>query len=236
MIQLPEFKNKKLFEQAFTHRSFLNETKEQLYSNERLEFLGDSIVSFVVSQHLYIKFPQFEEGALTNIRSLMVNTKSLAAIARELDLGSYLRLSKGEEESKGRQNQSLLADCFEGFIGALFVDQGIDAVIDFLKIVLLPKADEIIKNKSFKDPKSLLQEFVQSRRQSSPFYKVLSEFGPAHAKRFKIGAYIDGKLISEGEGKSKREAEEDAAQKALDFYKNTKSIYSQKTGVEKQAK
>jgi ribonuclease-3 len=236
MIQLPEFKNKKLFEQAFTHRSFLNETKEQLSSNERLEFLGDSIVSFVVSQYLYLKFPQFEEGALTNIRSLMVNTKSLAAIARELNFGSYLKLSKGEEESKGRQNQSLLADCFEGFIGALFLDRGIDAVIDFLSLALLPKAEEIIKNKSFKDPKSLLQEFVQSKRQNSPFYKVLSEFGPAHAKRFKIGAYIDGKLISEGEGKSKRDAEEDAAQKALEFYKDLKSAYPAKIGVEKKPK
>jgi len=236
MIQLPEFKNKKLFGQAFTHRSYLNETKEQLSSNERLEFLGDSIVSFVVSQYLYLKFPQFEEGALTNIRSLMVNTKSLAGIARDLDFGSYLKLSKGEEESKGRQNQSLLADCFEGFIAALFLDQGIDAVIDFLGVVLLPKADEIVKNKSFKDPKSLLQEFVQSRRQNSPFYKVLSELGPAHAKRFKIGAYIDGKLVSEGEGKSKRDAEEDAAEKALNFYKNLQSVYSIKSRVEKQPK
>lgn len=236
MTKLPQFKNKKLFEQAFTHRSFLNETREQLSSNERLEFLGDSIVSFVVSQYLYLQFPQFEEGALTNIRSLMVNTKSLAVIARELDFGSYLRLSKGEEESKGRQNQSLLADCFEGFVGALFLDQGVDAVIDFLSVVLLPKAEEIIKNKSFKDPKSLLQELVQSKRQNSPFYKVLSEFGPAHAKRFKIGAYIDGKMVSEGEGKSKRDAEENAAQKALDFYKNIRSVYSIKIGVEKKLK
>ena len=223
-ITLPEFKNKKLFEQAFIHRSYLNETREKLSSNERLEFLGDSILSFVVSQYLYTSFPQFEEGALTNIRSLMVNTKSLAQIARELDFGSYLKLSKGEEESKGRQNQSLLADCFEGFVGALFVDQGIDAVIDFLKLALLPKATEIIQNKSFKDPKSLLQELVQSRRQNSPLYKVLSEFGPAHAKKFRIGAYIDSKLVSEGEGKSKRDAEENAAQKALDFYKGIKTL------------
>jgi ribonuclease-3 len=223
-MQLPEFKNKKLLEQAFIHRSYLNETREKLSSNERLEFLGDSILSFVVSQYLYTTFPQFEEGALTNIRSLMVNTKSLAAIARELDFGSYLKLSKGEEESKGRQNQSLLADCFEGFVGALFIDQGTDAVIEFLKVVLLPKADDIIQNKSFKDPKSLLQELVQSRRQNSPMYKVLSEFGPAHAKKFRIGAYIDGKLISEGEGKSKRDAEENAAQKALDFYKGIKTL------------
>jgi ribonuclease-3 len=223
-ITLPEFKNKKLFEQAFIHRSYLNETREELSSNERLEFLGDSILSFVVSQYLYKNFPQFEEGALTNIRSLMVNTKSLAIIAKELDFGSYLKLSKGEEDSKGRQNQSLLADCFEGFVGALFIDQGTDAVIEFLKVVLLPKATDIIQNKSFKDPKSLLQELVQSRKLNSPMYKVLSEFGPAHAKKFKIGAYIDGKLISEGEGKSKRDAEENAAQKALDFYKSIKTL------------
>jgi ribonuclease-3 len=224
MIQLPVFKNKKLFEQAFIHRSYLNETKEKISSNERLEFLGDSILSFVVSDYLYLKFPQFNEGMLTNIRSLMVNTKSLASIAKELNFGSYLKLSKGEEESKGRQNQSLLADCFEGFIGALFMDQGIEAVKNFLGLVLLPKAEKITQSKSFKDPKSLLQELVQSRRQNSPLYKVLGEFGPAHAKKFRIGAYIDGKLVREGEGKSKRDAEEDAAQKVLDIYEGLRTL------------
>ena len=215
MITFPQFKNKKLLEQAFIHRSFLNETKEDLSSNERMEFLGDSILSFVVSEYLFAKYPDFDEGILTNVRSLLVNTKSLASLAKELDFGSYLKLSRGEEESKGRQNQSLLADCFEGFIGALFIDQGIDAVSDFLNLILLPKADEIVKNKSFKDPKSLLQELVQSRRQGSPSYKVLEESGPAHARKFKIGAFVDNKLVSEGLGKSKREAEENAAQKAL---------------------
>lgn len=225
MVKLPEFKNKKLFEQAFIHRSYLNETKEELSSNERLEFLGDSIISFVVSQYLYKKFPQFDEGILTNIRSLLVNTKSLAQIAKELSFGDYLKLSKGEEDSKGRQNQSLLADSFESFIGALFIDQGIIAVSDFLELALLPKTEEIMKNKSFKDPKSLLQEYVQSRRQNSPMYKVLEESGPAHARKFLIGAYIAGKMISQGTGKSKREAEENAAEKALEFYKsqNTKA-------------
>lgn len=220
MINLPVLKNKKLFEQAFTHRSFLNETKENLSSNERLEFLGDSIISFVVSEYLYRKYPQFDEGILTNIRSLLVNTKSLAGLARELDFGSFLKLSRGEEESKGRQNQSLLADCFEAFIGALFLDQGISSVSDFLNQVLLIKAEEIAENKTFKDPKSLLQELVQSRRQGSPSYKVLEESGPAHARKFKIGAYVDNKLVSEGLGKSKREAEENAAEKALEFYRN----------------
>lgn len=236
MIKLPEFKNQKLLQQAFTHRSFLNETKENLSSNERLEFLGDSILSFVVSEYLYKKYPEFDEGILTNIRSLLVNTKNLAQTAKELDFGSLLKLSRGEEDSKGRQNQSLLADCFESFIGALFIDQGIQAVSDFLNLVLLPKSDEITKSKSFKDPKSLLQEYVQSKRQNSPVYKVLEESGPAHSKKFRIGAYVSGTLIGEGLGKSKREAEENAAAKTLEFYKNPKKNYPEKIGVENKLK
>jgi ribonuclease-3 len=224
MIQLPKFNNKKLFDQAFTHRSFLNETKEKISSNERLEFLGDSIISFVISDYLFKKYPEFDEGILTNIRSLLVNTKSLAQAAKELNFGGYLKLSKGEEESKGRQNQSLLADCFESFVGALFIDQGIEAVQAFLGESLIIKVDDIAKNKSFKDPKSLLQEYVQAKRQSSPMYKVLEESGPAHDRKFKIGAYVDGGLIGEGFGKSKREAEETAAQKALEFYRMQKTL------------
>ena len=148
MVKIPEFKNKKLFEQAFTHRSYLNETKEKISSNERLEFLGDSVISFVISNYLFLKYPQFKEGTLTNIRSLLVNTKSLAEAGASLDFGNYLKLSKGEEESKGRQNQSLLADSFEAFVGALFLDQGISVVTKFLNETLIPKAEDIIKNKT----------------------------------------------------------------------------------------
>ncbi|HYM64976.1 MAG TPA: ribonuclease III [Candidatus Sulfotelmatobacter sp.] len=223
-MNIPEFKNKKLFDQAFTHRSYLNEIKEKLSSNERLEFLGDSIISFVVSQYLYEKYPYFDEGVLTNIRSLLVNTKSLAQIAKSLDFGKFLKLSRGEEESKGRQNQSLLADSFESYVGALFIDQGIDIVSTFLEEIFVPKAEEIAKNKSFKDPKSLLQEYVQSKKQNSPSYKVLQESGPAHARNFRIGVYINSKLIGEGLGKSKREAEENAAEKALTFFRASRAI------------
>lgn len=219
-IQLPKFKNKHLLEQSFVHRSYLNETNKKLSSNERLEFLGDSVISFVVSQHLFNKYPGFDEGVLTNLRALLVNTKSLAQVARELNFGSLLLLSKGEEESKGRQNQSLLADSFEAFTGALFLDQGISVVSDFLSKVLLPKADEYVKNKSFKDPKSLLQEKVQSKKQNSPIYKVIREQGPAHAKIFTVGAFIDNVLMGKGEGKSKQEAEENAAKQALANLKN----------------
>ncbi len=215
MIDLPKFKNKKLFEQAFIHRSYLNETKEKLSSNERLEFLGDSIISFVVSKFLYKKYENFDEGSLTNMRSLLVNTKALAQIARELSFGKLLRLSKGEEESKGRENTSLLADCFEAFIGALFLDQGGGEVAKFLTHVLLPKAELYYSKKALKDAKSLLQEIIQAKKQISPIYKVIKEEGPAHKKFFTVGVFVNDVLLDEGRGKSKQEAEKDAAEHAL---------------------
>lgn len=215
-MKIPKFKDQKLFLQAFTHRSYLNETKEKIESNERLEFLGDSIISFVVSNHLFKKYTASDEGILTNLRSLLVNTKSLADIAKALNFGTYLRLSKGEEESKGRQNQSLLADSFEAFTGALFLDQGIEKVESFLEEVLLPKADEFIKKQTLKDPKSLLQEHVQAQKLSSPVYKVIAEEGPAHAKTFTVGVYVKDLLQGQGQGNSKQEAEENAAKEALE--------------------
>src|SRR5579872_3819451 len=132
MKNLPVFKNKQLFEQAFTHRSYLNEAREKIDSNERLEFLGDSILSFVVSNYLYEAYPQFNEGQLTNLRALLVNTKILGNLGKELNFGENMRLSKGEDEAKGRENISLLADCFEAYVGALFIDQGLESVKSFL--------------------------------------------------------------------------------------------------------
>ncbi len=220
-MNLPKFNNKKLFEQAFTHRSFLNEVKQKIASNETLEFLGDSILSFVVSKYLFKKYPDFNEGNLTNLRSLLVNTKNLAKVAAELDFGNLLRLSKGEEESKGRQNQSLLADGFEAYLGALFMDQGIEAASSFIQEALLSKTEEIVQEKAFKDPKSLLQERVQAKKQNSPLYKVLDEAGPAHEKMFTVGVYIGDKMLGKGIGKSKQLAEENAASKALQSYPET---------------
>lgn len=216
LMNLPKFKNQKLFLQAFTHRSYLNEIKEKIESNERLEFLGDSIVSFVVSEYLFKQYSQFNEGILTNLRSLLVNTKSLASIAKELNFGKFLRLSRGEEESMGRQNQSLLADCFEAYIGALFLDQGMETAKLFLSETLLCRADEFVKQKALKDPKSLLQEQVQAKKLSSPIYKVLEETGPAHARTFTIGVYVENNMLGKGNGKSKQEAEEYAAEQALE--------------------
>ncbi len=230
-MKLPKLRNSKLFEEAFTHRSYLNEAKLKVSSNERLEFLGDSILSFVVSNYLFTKYPEFDEGNLTNLRSLMVNTKSLSEIARELCMGQLLKLSKGEEESKGRENATLLENSFEAYVGALFLDQGMPAIVKFLEKVLFPKIQELVNKsstffprgtekvldkKAFKDPKSLLQEKVQAKKQGSPLYRVLAETGPAHTKTFKVGVFVDGKKLGEGSGKSKQIAEESAAKIALE--------------------
>lgn len=215
-MNLPKLRNSKLFEEAFTHRSYLNEAKLKIASNERLEFLGDSIISFAISNYLYSKYPDFDEGDLTNLRSLMVNTKSLSNIARELQMGKLLKLSRGEEESEGRENITLLENSFEAFVGALFLDQEMVNVVKFLDSVLFPKIQELVNKKAFKDPKSLFQEKVQSRRQGSPSYKVLEETGPAHAKTFKVGVFVGGKKLGEGSGKSKQIAEESAAKAALE--------------------
>lgn len=215
MKNTPQFKNDQLLKQAFIHRSYLNETKEKLTSNERLEFLGDSVLSFVVSEYLYKSLPDFNEGLLTNLRSLVVNTKSLAQVAKNYNFGEKLMLSKGEEDSHGRQNESLLANSVEAFIGALYLDQGIEPVRTFILSLFAEKIDKIIENKAFKDPKSLLQEYVQSQKQNSPVYKVLEEQGPPHARVFTVGVFVQDILTGQGIGKSKQEAEESAANQAL---------------------
>jgi len=215
MENLPKLKNPKLFQQAFTHRSYLNESKKPIESNERLEFLGDSILSFIISDYLYRKYPKFDEGILTNLRSLVVNTKSLAGEARIHGLGKHLLLSKGEEESNGRENDSILANTFEAFIGALYFDQELPAVKELLDKTIIPHIEKYVAKKVFKDPKSLLQENIQSKKQNSPIYKVLKEEGPAHAKIFTIGVFIQNQHLGTGTGHSKQAAEEKAAEEAL---------------------
>lgn len=219
-MKLPKIKNTKLLDEALTHRSYLNESKEKRNSNERLEFLGDSILSFVVSTYLFKTYPDLDEGKLTNLRSLLVNTKMLAEVAKECELGSLLYLSKGEEESGGRNNQSLLADAFEAYLGAIFIDQGVEEVSKFINGTVIPKADEIMKKNMLKDPKSLLQEYLQSQKLGSPMYKVINEEGPAHLKKFTVGAFVGEKLIGQGEGRSKQDAEEVAAEAALASFKS----------------
>lgn len=213
------FRNQALLEQAFVHRSYLNESKKIRFSNERLEFLGDSILSFLVSNFLFTNYPNFPEGELTNIRSAMVKTSTLAEISKNLDLGQYLMLSRGEEEGGGRENSSILADTFEALLGALFIDQGLDCVRRILEKFLFPRAVKILSDNMYKDAKSIFQEIIQEKMRFSPIYKVLEEKGPDHAKKFTIGVYVNHILYGKGNGKSKQEAEMNAAESALEKLK-----------------
>lgn len=220
-MNLPLFKNPKLKEAAFIHRSFLNENPDlKLTSNERLEFLGDSILSFLISDYLYRRFSEYTEGDLTSIRSALVRTEALASLAKRLDLGSNLKLSRGEEESGGKKNPSILANTAEAFIGALYLDQDLKAVEKFLKVYLLPDLERIIQTQSFKDPKSTLQEVIQEQKQATPIYKIIKSEGPDHAKVFEVGVFLGEKLLGSGMGKSKQKAEQEAAKVALENFRN----------------
>jgi len=210
-----EPQNLALYQTAFTHRSFLNESKQPMQSNERLEFLGDSVLSFIISSFLYKTRPQDTEGDMTNLRAYIVKTESLAKAARELNLGMFLKMSRGEELSGGRENPQLLANTFESILGAVYLDLGIEKATQFVTLVLLPLFASEVEKGAPRDPKSELQEVVQGRFQTSPRYKILSTSGPDHAKTFVVGVFVDGKQIGEGTGSSKQHAEEEAAKKAL---------------------
>lgn len=210
------FKDPELLKHAFIHRSYLNEAKHTHISNERLEFLGDSVLSLLTSRFLYETYPQYPEGILTNIRSSLVKTSSLSDIARALKLGDLLFLSHGEEASGGRTNQSLLADVFEALLGAIYLDQGIESAEQFLATHLFPNAAEIVATKSYIDYKSLLQEIIQENSRISPTYHVIRSEGPDHARTFWVEAKANEAILASGTGKSKQEAEQAAALAALE--------------------
>jgi ribonuclease-3 len=214
-MNIPAFKNPKLFETVFIHRSYLNEITEELESNERLEFLGDSILSFVVSSHIFDQYKDLKEGQLTSIRSVLTNTETLYEISKDLGLGAQLKLSKGEETSGGRINKTMLANTLEALIGGIFIDQGLDAVRKFIVDTIISKAEKIIEEQGLKDPKSKLQETLQDEHKTSPVYKIIKEEGPDHSKSYTIGVYMGEKLLAEGTGSSKQEAEKVAARAAL---------------------
>lgn len=212
-----EFNNKTLLQTALTHRSYLNEHPEYKgESNERLEFLGDAILEFITSHHLFNSFPNLPEGQLTVFRSAVVSTKTLAKVAKSLNLGQFLFMAKGEEDGGGRSNPTLLANTVETIIGAIFLDQGLKPTQDFIKKNILILLPQIIKSGAYKDPKSKLQELVQERFKTPPIYKIIKEEGPDHAKLFTVTVFVNSKELSQGTGASKQEAEEDAAQKALE--------------------
>lgn len=207
------FLHQDLLSHALTHRSYCNEHPESKSSNERLEFLGDSVLSLIISHRLYQLLPSSPEGELTNRRSYLVQTGSLAQKAKELKLDAILLLSKGEEESGGRQNTGLLANTFEAVLGALYLDQGLTACIEFLQQVF-PDA-ELVTSTEVKDPKSLLQEKIQANGESTPVYKIISSIGPDHARQFVVAVFVDDQEIGRGEGTSKQRAESAAAATAL---------------------
>lgn len=208
------FLDKNLLTLALTHKSWVNENPGKRTSNERLEFLGDAILEFVVSKELYEKFTNKEEGYLTALRANLVNTQNLSEVAKKLNIGSALFLSKGEEEGGGRQNSSLLADTVEAIIGAIFLDQGLKKVSEFIHTNLLVEIPEKLRE-PLKDPKSRLQEYVQAKGLSTPKYKLIEESGPDHSKKFIMEVVIDGESWGRGVGKSKSIAEQKAAEDGL---------------------
>ncbi len=210
-----KFKDKNLLMQAFCHRSYLNENpKCDLENNERLEFLGDAVLELVVTEYLYKNYKE-SEGQLTNWRAALVNSQSLAEIAEELGFNDYILLSRGEAKDTGKARQSILANAFEAFLGALYLDQGLRAVRNFINKYLIKKLSYIVENGLFRDAKSFFQEIAQKEIKITPEYKVLEEAGPDHAKEFTIGVFLGDKLIAKGKGSSKQEAEEKAARNAL---------------------
>jgi ribonuclease-3 len=210
-----------LIQNAFVHRSFLNESHEFQYSNERLEYLGDAVLELATSHYLFETYPDFQEGMLTNMRAALVRTESLGDTAVELGFPQLLLMSKGEEATGGRQNRSILADTFEAFLGAVYLDQGFATCVTLLNTYIFKKADIVLKSETYKDNKSLLQEIAQSRYKSTPLYNLISESGPDHDKEFIMQVVIAGKVYGEGHGKSKQSSQEDAAKNSLEMLTHT---------------
>lgn len=210
------FSDKKLLTQAFIHRSYINENpKSGLTHNERLEFLGDAVLELVVTDYLYNTYQDSPEGQLTAYRSALVNAVIISEIASELGMNDYLLLSKGEAKDMGKARQYILANTYEAYVGALYLDQGYESARAFIADSLFPRIDEIVEKKLWRDSKSLVQEKAQEYEGTTPAYKVIAESGPDHDKHFTVAIFFGEEQIATGKGKSKQEAEQEAARKAL---------------------
>lgn len=211
------FKNKDLLRQAFTHRSYINEHKNSSFEhNERLEFLGDAVLELATTSFLFKKYPKRNEGELTSFRAALVNTNTLSEVASKLRFNDFLLLSKGESKDTGRARQYILADTFEAMIGAIYLDQGYDAADTFINTNLLGMTDDIVKTGSWIDAKSYFQEKSQEILSVTPLYETIQEEGPDHNKYFTVAVKIKDETIATGKGKSKQEAEQEAARSALE--------------------
>ncbi len=211
-----KFKNENFLKQAFVHRSYLNENPAfELGHNERLEYLGDAVLELIVTEYLFKNYPDLAEGEMTNLRAALVNSQMLSQVSDRLGFINFLYLSKGEVKEIGRGRQYILANTFEAFSGALYLDQGYKAAENFIYNNLIPELKNIIEKKLWRDHKSLFQEAAQERVGITPNYKVLEESGPDHAKKFVVGIYLGKELVTQGEGCSKNEAQQQAAENAL---------------------
>jgi ribonuclease-3 len=210
-----EFMDPLILTRALTHRSYMNEHPESLEDNERLEFLGDAVLDFLVGAWLYNRFPEMPEGNLTRLRSALVRTENLAQFALSIQLGDFMLLGRGEREGGGRDRPALLCATFEALIGAIYIDQGIEIVKAFLEPMLESTTQKILHGNKDKDPKSILQEWAQSQGLGTPFYKTVSSYGPDHAKSFIIEVYVDNVVHGSGVGHSKQAAAKLAAEQAI---------------------
>ncbi len=210
------FENKNLLKQAFVHRSYLNENKDfHLGHNERLEFLGDAVLELVITDYLYNKYPEKHEGDLTSLRSALVNANTLYTVGVDLGINDLLMLSKGEAKDKGRARQYILANTMESIIGAIYLDQKYESARKFIYEFICPLLDKVIEDESWIDSKSLFQEKAQEHAGITPSYKSIKEVGPDHDKHFTVGVYLKTELVAQGEGNSKQDAEQMAAQNGL---------------------
>lgn len=209
------FNNKKLLENALTHSSYANEVRNGVTSNERLEFLGDSVLSIIVSSYIYENFKKMPEGELTRLRSSLVCEKTLCGFSRELNLGEFLLLGKGERKNGGADRDSILADAFEAILAAIYLDGGMVPARRFVMRFILPVLESYDVRADFKDYKTLLQEIVQRNPEESVSYILTDESGPDHDKQFTVEVRLNSNTIGKGTGKSKKDAEEMAAKQAL---------------------
>ncbi len=210
------FANMSLLTRALTHRSYLNENSDALEDNERLEFLGDAVLGFLVGAWVYHHCPEMHEGDLTKVRSALVRNEQLAEFARHLDLGRAMRMGRGEAASGGRNRDNLLGSTFEAVVGALYLDQGVGAVEKFMEPLLDSVKERVIERSEIYDPKSRLQEWAQAEKLGTPQYITISSSGPDHAKVFEIEVRVKGAAYGRGNGPSKQVAEQIAAQTALE--------------------
>jgi ribonuclease III len=209
------FVNKTLLSQAFTHSSYAHESSDKIFDNERLEFLGDAVIKLVISEYLFNKYPSSQEGDMTKVRAVAISDDILFLVSKKLKLGEYLLLGANEKRTGGAERKSNLANVFEAFIGAIYMDSGLGKSRDILLELLIPEIDKISSTDYMKDYKSALQEYVQKKKWGLPSYHVVKESGPKHKKMFSIEVMIKGVRHGVGQGQNKKEAEQASAKVAL---------------------